>query len=79
MSTNPQDHDGHRVTFQPEFVVIKEGKSGNTEPDWSLAPKVGDEIDDGTVRWRRVTPSLFCVDCAVEIDLTLTHSREVRQ
>jgi hypothetical protein len=39
------------------YECVRAGATGATEPDWSLAPNVGDEIDDpdaNGVRWRNI-------------------------
>ncbi|HEX8412200.1 MAG TPA: hypothetical protein VF883_25345 [Thermoanaerobaculia bacterium] len=42
-----------------EFVAIQGGTSHTTEPNWSLYTGAGATVTDGTVVWRRRSPSVY--------------------
>lgn len=56
-------HQGHHIGLSPMFRVVVPGISGNSEPDWKLAPKRGDRIKDGTVIWENGGKFSYCMEC----------------
>ena len=57
------EHSGHQLGLRSTFSAVVPGTSGTIEPDWSLAPKKGDRIVDGTVIWENSGKFSFCVEC----------------
>jgi hypothetical protein len=57
------EHSGHQIGLRSTFIAVIPGTSGLVEPDWSLAPRKGDRIVDGTVTWENSGKFSFCIEC----------------
>jgi tetratricopeptide (TPR) repeat protein len=57
------EHSGHQIGLRSTFSAVVPGKSGTIEPDWSVAPRKGDRIVDGTVTWENSGRFSYCVEC----------------
>jgi tetratricopeptide (TPR) repeat protein len=57
------EHSGHSIVLRPTFVVVVQGTTGEVEPDFSLAPRKGDRIADGSVTWENNGKFSFCIEC----------------
>jgi tetratricopeptide (TPR) repeat protein len=57
------EHFGHHIGLRSTFVAVVPGTSGTVKPDFSLAPRKGDRIADGSVTWENSGKFSFCVEC----------------
>jgi tetratricopeptide (TPR) repeat protein len=56
-------HDGHKIALMPIFRVVVAGKTGDRKPDFGLAPRKGDRLNDGSVVWENAGKYSYCLDC----------------
>jgi tetratricopeptide (TPR) repeat protein len=59
-----QKHVGHEIGVMPVYRVVVPGTSGSEKPDFSLAPRRGDKIKDGSVVWESAGKYSYCKQCA---------------
>jgi tetratricopeptide (TPR) repeat protein len=64
ISTFRLKHVGHEIGLMPVYRVAVPGTSGSTKPDFSLAPRRGDRIKDGSVVWENAGKYSCCRQCS---------------
>jgi tetratricopeptide (TPR) repeat protein len=57
-------HVGHEIGLMPVYRAVVPGTSGSEKPDFSLAPRRGDKIKDGSVIWENAGKYSYCKQCA---------------
>lgn len=64
ISTLRLKHVGHEIGLMPVYKVAVPGTSGSTKPNFSLAPRRGDRIKDGSVVWENAGKYSYCGQCS---------------
>jgi hypothetical protein len=64
ISTLRLKHVGHEIGLMPVYRVAVPGTSGSTKPNFSLAPRRGDRIKDGSVVWENAGKYSYCRQCS---------------
>jgi hypothetical protein len=64
ISTLRSKHSGHEIGLMSIFRVVVPGTSGTTKPDFSLAPRRGGRIQDGSVVWENAGKYSYCGQCS---------------